>query len=282
MAGPWTARRNELDPELDLDEEFIGGADLGMADLPRSVSRQVSRQAPASPAALPGQHAQPVHSRRARRATRTPRPVRLVLGIPVLGVLVLVGVALLSTVGGLISAAIYTATGAAAAASPLAMPAPAVAGGLRQHYEPLHNPLTLQLIAEFTRRFTVFSGTDTGEPSGLYREPATVDLISDQPGWVQYLGFNSSATLGAPSATVARLMADLIQTSAPATSWRANAGARGGTARCAIAVMAGVTVSVCAWATGHTAGALLSPNSDTRGNELAVLMPLMRLDLQPG
>ncbi len=196
--------------------------------------------------------------------------------------LVAVGVLLLSTIGGLVSAAIYTATGAAAAASPLAKPAPAVAGGLRQHYEPLRNPETLQIIGEFMRRFTLFSGTDTGEPTGLYREPATVDPISDQPGWVQYLGFNSSESLGSPSSTVDRLLADLIHTSAPATSWRADPGARGGSARCAIAVMADTTVSVCAWATQHTAGALLSPTSDTRGNELAVLMPLMRLDLQPG
>ena len=86
-------------------------------------------------------------------------------------------------------------------------------------------------IAEFERRFSLFAGSTSHQPGGLYREPATVDLISDQPGWIRYQGFNSPASLGPPALAAGRLISELIQASGPGTSWRVSPGARGGSAR---------------------------------------------------
>ncbi len=208
--------------------------------------------------------------------------MRKIFAIPALALLVVIAIGLVGTISGLVSAAIYKATGAAAAAAPLVRPAPGTAGGFRQHYEPLQNVQTIALIAEFERRFRTFSNTTTREPAGLYREPATVDLISDQPGWIKYQGYNSAASLGPPALAVGKLISDLVESSGPGVSWQVAPGARGGSARCAITTITDIRVSICAWATEHTAGALISPDGDTRGDELAVLLPLMRLDLQPG
>jgi hypothetical protein len=174
----------------------------------------------------------------------------------------------------------HSAVGAGAGSSPLAEPAPAEAGGLPRHYQPEQNLTTITLINEFTQRFAAVGGRYSGHPSALYREPGAIDPETDQPGWVMYLGYNAGSDLGSTSATVSKLIASLIQSTAPDTSWSANPGRLGGTARCAITNLRSTTVSICAWATQRTYGALMSPTSDTRGQELATLMPLMRLDLQ--
>jgi hypothetical protein len=204
------------------------------------------------------------------------------VAVPVLVGLVIAAVALIGVIVRLAGVGFSTASGTTAAGSPLAVPAPAVAGGLPRHYEPVQNTATIILIHDFVGRFDAISGSQVGQPSAVYREPGSLDPVTDQPGWVLYLGYNSSSDLGSPTAAVSRLMASLIQTSAPGSSWVADPGKRGGSARCAITLIDKTTVSVCAWATGRTYGALLSPTADTRGNELAVLMPLMRLNLQPG
>ncbi|HUD38730.1 MAG TPA: hypothetical protein VMR14_17650 [Streptosporangiaceae bacterium] len=211
-----------------------------------------------------------------------PRRVRTIVAVPVLVGLVIAALALIGVIIALAGVGFSTAIGSTAAASPLAVPAPAVAGGLPRHYQPVRNPATIILIHDFVQRFDTTSGSQVGQPSAVYREPGSLDPVTDQPGWVLYLGYNSRSDLGSPTATVSRLIASLIQTSTPESSWTAEPGKRGGSARCAIALIDNTTVSVCAWATDRTYGALLSPTSDTRGNELAVLMPVMRLDLQPG
>lgn len=211
-----------------------------------------------------------------------PRGLRAIVAVPVLVGLAIAALALIGVIVGLAGVGFSTAIGSAAAANPLAVPAPAVAGGLPRHYEPVQNTATIILIHDFVQRFDTISGRQVGQPSAVYREPGSLDPVTDQPGWVLYLGYNARSDLGSPTATVSRLMAGLIQTSAADSSWTADPGKRGGSARCAITLIGKTTVSVCAWATDRTYGALLSPTSDTRGNELAVLMPLMRLDLQPG
>ncbi len=230
----------------------------------------------------------PLRRRKAgRRRSATPgkpagRQVSALVAVPLIALLAMLALVMVVTIGGLISVGLYSASGAAAAAGPLVVPAPQEADSLPQHYQPLRNEPTIALIAEFVRRFTLYSGSQTGQPAGLYHEPAIIDQVTDQPGWVQYEGFNSKVDLGTPATTVASLMTDLLANPDPKASWRVPPGPRGGSARCAIATVLKTPVSVCAWATDRTAGALLSPLSDTRGNELATLMPLMRMDLQPG
>lgn len=239
---------------------------------PRSAARSAPRPRTAS-RATPGPR---THSR--RRA----RELRRRVALPVLALLVAAGLALTAVTIGLVNWGLATATGNSAAASPLAVPAPAVAGGLPRHYEPVTSAVTLRLINAFVQRFTAVTGRYSGQPEGLYREPGTIDLATDDPGWVMYLGYNSATDLGAPGTTIARVMADLTGSTATSSSWSAAPGRRGGAARCALATFGDSMVTLCAWATGRTIGALMSPTSDTRGKELAVLMPLMRLDLQPG
>lgn len=220
---------------------------------------------------------------RLRRADRPRRNCRLRrwVAVTVLALLVVVGLTLTSVIVGLVRAELNAASGATAASSPLVVPAPAMAGGLPRRYLPVRDPQARQLIAEFIRRFTTVAGSDTGSPAALYREPGTIDM-ANQLGWVMYLGHNSAANLGTPNDTIGRVMAALTATSVPETSWPAAPGLRGGSAQCALTLFGTTTVTLCAWATGHTMGALMSPTADTKRNELAVLMPLMRLDLQPG
>lgn len=203
------------------------------------------------------------------------------VALPLLALLVGASLTLTGAIVGLANLGLSAAASSPSATSPLVVPAPAVAGGLPRHYQPVTDTVTQALITEFIHRFKGITGS-AGHPSALYREPGTIDLATDQPGWVMYLGFNSVKNLGTPSATIDRIMANLIENSAPDSYWVAAPGARGGGARCAIALFGSTTVSLCAWATEHTIGALMSPTADTRGNELAVLMPLMRLDLQRG
>jgi hypothetical protein len=205
-----------------------------------------------------------------RYSAKVAGPVRLGL--------VLVAVVLVTLIVKLAGFGFNTATGTTALTSPLAFPAPAEAGGLPRHYQPEQNLSTIALINEFTKRFSALSGNDSGQPSALYREPGAIDPETDQPGWVMYLGYNASSDLGSPATAVTRLMAAL--TGASGSSWTASPGQLGGRARCALTSMSGTTVTFCAWATDRTYGALMSPTSDTRGQELATLMPLMRIDLQ--
>lgn len=204
------------------------------------------------------------------------------MAIPALALLVAAALALVGIGIGIVRAGLNWTSGDAAAAIPLAEPAPALAGGLPKRDEPVHSIVIQQLISRFARRFTAASGSLAGRPSAIYREPGTVDLTTDEAGWVMYLGHNSAASLGAPASTVGRVMALLIGKPAPGVSWPASAGPRGGSARCGNALFGTTAVALCVWATDHTIGALMSPIADTRGKELGVLMPLMRLDLQPG
>jgi hypothetical protein len=216
------------------------------------------------------------------RRPAKPRRYSAKVAVPVLLGLAVTAIVLVLAIVGLAGLGFSSAVGTTAAASPLADPAPPEAGGLPRHYELEQNETTISLIQQFTARFAAVSGKYPGHPSALYREPGAIDPATDQPGWVMYVGYNASSDLGSPSATVSRLMASLIETTAPNTSWTADPGERGGSARCAITALGDTTVSICAWATSDTYGALMSPTSDTRGNELATLMPVMRLDLQPG
>ncbi len=215
----------------------------------------------------------------ARRPARQ-RRYSAKVAVPVLACLLVVAIVLVGVIVKLAGLGFSSAVGAGAGNGPLADPAPAQAGGLPRHYQPETNRTTVTLIDEFTRRFAAVSGAYSGHPSALYREPGAIDPATDQPGWVMYLGYNASADLGSATATVRKLMASLIKTAAPDTSWSANPGRLGGSARCAITGLRGTTVTICAWATELTYGALMSPTSDTRGQELATLMPLMRQDLQ--
>ena len=209
------------------------------------------------------------------------RLLRRWVALSILGLLVVAALILTGAIVGLANLGLSAASRSAADSS-LAVPAPPVAGGLPRHYQPVRDLGTQALITEFIKRFSGVVKGYSGQPAALYREPGTVDLATNQPGWVMYLGFNSATGLGRPSTTIDQIMANLIENSDPRSAWVAAPGARGGSARCAIALFVNTTVSLCAWATDHTVGALMSPTADTRGNELAVLMPLMRLDLQPG
>lgn len=186
---------------------------------------------------------------------------------------------------GLTKMVLDSVAGNSAASAPLAMPAPAIADGLPRLFKTTVQPdTTLALIAEFRERFVAATGSTTaaGLPSAQYREPGTLDLATDKPAWVMYEGYNSDASLGSPKETIFKLMNSLIGSSLPTSSWSIPAGDRGGSARCAITKITDISVSICAWATGNTFGALMSPSADTKADELAVLLPEMRKDLQPG
>ena len=213
--------------------------------------------------------------------------------------LIVAAVALVGAIIGLTRMVLDSVAGNSAAAAPLAMPAPAYADGLPRLFKTTVQPdSTLALIAQFRDRFVAATGdapggpaagrgraagnAPAGQPSAQYREPGTLDLATDKPAWVMYVGYNSDASLGSPPATVLKLMNSLTGTSLPSSSWSIPAGARGGSARCAITKITDISVSICAWATENTFGALMSPTADTKGDELAILLPQMRLDLQPG
>lgn len=257
----------DLATELDIESELDVEAELDVESEPSSYL-----------------NAKPPH------LVRSPRTRRLTRGwlrrhrvaAPLLALLVVAGLALTSTIVGLVSTDTSAATGAPTTSVPLAVPAPGSAGGLPRHDPSVHNAAMLALVAEFARRFTTVTGSLSGQPSGLYREPGAVDPASGEPAWIMYLGQNSATPLGAPDVTISRVMAALTGSSAPGSSWPVTAGPLGGTAHCALAAFGTTSVSLCAWATEHSIGALMSPTADTRGNELAVLMPLMRADLQPG
>jgi hypothetical protein len=163
----------------------------------------------------------------------------------------------------------------------LIVPAPAVASGLPRRYRPLVNPLDLAEMAQFRQRFTATFGAQAGRyAAGLYAEPGRIDLATDTAGWIMYLGVNSRSSLGGPAAAVARLVASLAGPSA--RSWPVPAGPGGGSARCGVTVFGGTPASVCAWATGREAAALMSPARDTTAAQLEVYLPGLRASLQSG
>ncbi|MHB1820192.1 MAG: hypothetical protein ACYCO9_19465 [Streptosporangiaceae bacterium] len=166
-------------------------------------------------------------------------------------------------------------------AAPLAMPAPAVAAGLPRGYLPIRNAQVQAAIADFRRRFagSLMPGSPTRYPAGLYREPGTPDLVTGSPGWLMYLGYNSPTPLGSPATTSRRLIHALARSSGQ--PWRVAAGQAGGAAWCVVTVVARTPMSVCTWATGQTAGAVMSPTRDTTADELAALLPQLRTDWQP-
>ncbi len=96
-----------------------------------------------------------------------------------------------------------------------------------------------------------------------------------------YAGFNERPGLTAPAATLDSLMAGLAGPGATLRPWQVTARPAGGTAKCVVAIVGLTQVAVCGWATDHTIGAVMSPTRDTTVNELAMLMGLMRYDLQP-
>jgi hypothetical protein len=201
----------------------------------------------------------------------------------VLAGLIVAGIALVGAIIGLTKMVLDSVAGNSAAAAPLAVPAPAYADGLpRLHKSSVQSDTTLALIAQFRARFYSVTSGASGQPSAQYREPGTLDLATDKPAWVMYVGYNSDASLGSPQTTILKLLNSLTGNSLPSSSWSIPAGDRGGSARCAITKITDISVSICAWATGNTFGALMSPTADTKGDELAVLLPEMRLDLQPG
>jgi hypothetical protein len=204
------------------------------------------------------------------------------MAIGMLALLVVAGLGLTSGIVGLVWVGLSRSSGDAVTGILLAEPAPQLAGELPRHDTPVHNARMRHLIARFIRRFTAASGSHSGQPSALYREPGSIDLATNGPGWVMYLGHNSAASLSAPAITIGRVMAVLTGSSAPNSSRPTAPGPRGGSARCAITLFGTTTVSLCAWASEHTIGALMSPTANTTEKELAALMPLMRLDLQPG
>lgn len=166
-------------------------------------------------------------------------------------------------------------------AAPLVVPAPAVAAGLPRGYLPIRNAQAQAAIADFRRRFagTLMPGSHARYPAGVYREPGTADLVTGSPGWLMYLGYNSPVPLGSPATTSRRLIHALARSSG--LPWRVAAGRAGGAAWCVATVIARTPMSVCTWATGRTAGALMSPIRDTAADELAALLPQLRADVQP-
>ena len=159
----------------------------------------------------------------------------------------------------------------------------AYAYGLPRLLKTINQPdSTLALIGQFRDRFIAATGSASGQPSGQYREPVRSIWPPTSPVWVMYVGYNSDASLGAPQTTILKLIASLTKNPLPSSSWSIDAGPRGGSARCAVTKITDVSVSIGAWATPNTFGALMSPTADTKSDELAVLTPQMRLDLQPG
>lgn len=179
--------------------------------------------------------------------------------------------------------AVEPAGSPAAPAGQLIFPAPATAAGL-----PRHSPIVLNhgiklAVGQFRRRFALLlNGSTAPYPAELYNEPGRVDLATGAPGWVMYLGFNERSNLADPAAAVTRLMGSLAGPSATVRPWQVAAGPAGGIAKCVVAIIGQTQVSVCGWATDNTIGALMSPTRDTNVSQLAVLMSLMRPDLQPG
>jgi hypothetical protein len=199
--------------------------------------------------------------------------------VAAIGLLVVAALVLTAAIVGLAKLGLKSAA-ASSPASLLVVPAPGTAGGLPRHVSHVRDKLTNRLAADFIRRFDSIAGSYTDGLDALYREPGIVDLATGQPGWVMYLGYNSPTPLGSPGGTIQSVMTDLIAGSASDTSWVAAPGPRAGSARCAITLFGWTTVSLCAWATERTFGALMSPTADTSGKVLAALMPRMRLALQ--
>jgi hypothetical protein len=202
------------------------------------------------------------------------------------GILIVLGVlavAIASTTAVLASRALSAAgVGATASSAPLIMPAPAQAAGLPRRYLPPTDQNVLLAITQFRQRFAAMRGGSTATyPEAIYAEPGRIDLATGTGGWVTYLGYNAPADLGDPARTTSRLMTALAGPTS-SRSWQVPAGSQGGTARCMIAVVGLTRMSVCGWATDHTVAAVMSPAGVASTNELAALMPFMRVDIQPG
>jgi hypothetical protein len=200
----------------------------------------------------------------------------------ILAGLALIAAALGAATAGLAIRGFTAARAGGTAAAALIMPAPERAAGLPRHYRLTTDQSVLLAIAQFRQRFAVMrGGSRAAYPAALYGEPGRIDLVSGSAGWVMYLGYNAPASLGGPAATTARLMASLAGTPS-AQSWQVPVGIQGGNARCMIAVIGLMRMSVCSWATERTVAALMSPTRDTSATELAALMLTMGRDLQPG
>jgi hypothetical protein len=170
-----------------------------------------------------------------------------------------------------------------ASAGPVLALAPPLAGGLPRHYPAERNPGTEIAIAQFRRRFAVvLNDATTPYTAGLYSQPGRVDVITGLPAWVMYFGVNVRTSAGDLPVSLSAMMASLAGPGANDRAWQVNAGSDGGTAQCVVTVIARTQLSICGWATDGTRGALMSPTRDTSVRELAVLMTLMRPDLQPG
>jgi hypothetical protein len=217
-----------------------------------------------------------------RRRSKQARPMTARRAGVILAGLALIAIALGVATAGLAIRGL-AAAGAGGTVSPtLIMPAPERAAGLPRHYRLTTDQSALLAIAQFRQRFAVIRGGSAATyPQALYGEPGRIDLASGSAGWVMYLGYDAQASLGGPAATTARLMADLAGT-ASARSWQVPAGIQDENARCMIAVIGLMRMSVCGWATERTIAAFMSPTRDTSVTELAALMLAMRPDLRPG
>lgn len=220
--------------------------------------------------------------RRRRPAGRAARPMTGKKAGVVLTGLAVLAVAFVSTTAVLANRALSAArVGTSASTAPLIMPAPAQAAGLPRHYLLSTSQDALPVIAQFRQRFAVLRDESAAHyPEGLYGEPGRIDATTDSAGWVMYLGYNSRASLGDPARTTRRLMA-VLAGQASVRSWQVPARAEDVIARCMVALVGSTRMSVCGWATSQTVAAVMSPTAVTSTNELAALMPLMRLDLQP-
>lgn len=220
--------------------------------------------------------------RRRGAAGRVARPMTGKKAGVLLAGLAVLAVAFVSTTAVLANRALSAVrVSAPTSTAPLVMPAPAQAAGLPRHYLLSANQDALPVIALFRRRFATLRGESAADyPEALYGEPGRINATTDSAGWVIYLGYNSRTSLGDPVRTTGRLMATLAG-QASVRSWQVPAGARGVIARCMVAVVGSMRMSVCGWATTQAVAAVMSPVAVTSTSELAALMPLMRLDLQP-
>jgi hypothetical protein len=163
----------------------------------------------------------------------------------------------------------------------LVNPAPLVAGMLPLRQPRVRQQSTRALIAEFSRRFDAATRGQAGvRPHGLYGEPGHIDAVTGGTAWIMYLGLDAAHRNGTPTATVSDLMTGLLGPFKSGNISPVAPGARGGQARCTVAVMDLTQVAICGWAAGRTVAALMSPIRDTSVGELAMLMRAMRLNLE--
>jgi hypothetical protein len=306
VARPWNASRDRQDSPRAVDLRELISRSASLADRvsftallsarplrrlrPSRSVRAIGPTAPSGPVGpVPGLPT----TRRVRSEVSAPRAVAALI------VIIAACVALAWAAVSVVNRGLAAGTpGSSAIAGPLVAPAPRVAGLFPRRYGKVPDPAEQRLIDEFGARFYTIASASAGgtaggssvaralpsavEPSGLYGEPGHIDPGTGRPSWIMYLGLGSSRVLGDPASTMARLMGSVQGPGSQVGYWHVRAGARGGSTACTVAVFDHVPVSVCAWATERTAGAIMSPLRDTTVQELSVIMVTMRYRLQTG